>query len=105
MATFPGKSDLRSAPYSRAFAAGAASSTSLISLVEQARCATTALFCLVATTANVQLTYKDSSGTTVDTGLVAMTAGQFFELPVGAIELTTNTNLIVIAYWHPSNAR
>ncbi len=105
MATFPGKSDLRSAPYSRSFAAGTASATSLISLVEQARCATSGLFCLVATTANAQLTYKDSSGNSVDTGVVAMTAGQYFELPVGAIELTTNTNLLVIAYWHPSNAR
>lgn len=105
MATFPGKSDLRSAPYSRAFTAGQASPVGLNNLVEQAKCATSGLFCLVATSANTQLAYKDCSGQAVDTGVVAMTAGQFFELPVGAIELTTNTNLIVIAYWHPSTVR
>lgn len=104
MATFPGKADLRSAPYSRAFAAGAASATSLITAVEQAKCATSGLWCK-ATATTVQLTYKDCAGTTVDTGSQTAVVGDVWDLPVGATELTLNTGLLVIAYWHPSTAR
>lgn len=104
MASFPGKGDLRSAPYSKSFADGAASSTSLVTVIEQARNATSGFVCIVVATP-IRLTYKDCAGNSVDTGSITSVVGQSFEVPAAAIELTTNTGLVVIAYWHPSTAR
>ncbi len=104
MATFPGTSQRVSAPYSKSFAAGAASSTSLIATIEQARNATSGFTCLVVAT-TIQLTYKDCAGNVVDTGSITSVVGQSFEVTAAAIELTTNTGLVVIARWHASTAR
>ena len=104
MASFPGKGDLRSPPYSRAFADGTASSTSLVTAVAQAQNACSGFWCK-ATATTVRLTYKDCTGTSVDTGSQTAVVGDVWDLPVAATELTTNTGLLVIAYWHPSTAR
>lgn len=103
MATFPGR-DERAAPYSRTFAAGAAASTPLTTPVNQAQNATSGFVCIVTAT-GAQLVYKDCSGASVDTGVLAAVAGDVWNLPVAATELTTNTNLMVLAYWHGSTAR
>lgn len=104
MASFPGRSDLRAASYSRAYAAGQASPVNLATQVDQARGATSGLVC-IATATTVQLTYEDCSGTSVDTGSLTAVVGDVWYLPVAATELTANTGLLVIAYWHPTTAR
>lgn len=101
MATFPGKSDMRSAPYSRFYANPAA--VNLATEVEQARCASSGMI-LIATGAAAALTYKDCSGTSV--AISGIDDNAIIHLPdVAAIELTSSTTMQVLVYWHPSNAR
>lgn len=104
MANFPAKSDRCSAPYSKPYAAGQASPVNLTTEIEQARCATSGAVA-IATATTVQLVYKDSSGTSRDTGALTAVVGQLFDFPFAMTELTTNTGLMVITYWHSSNAR
>lgn len=103
-AKFPGKGDLRSAPYSKFYAAGQSSPVDLTSEIHQAACATSGLWCK-ATATTVQLVYKDSSGTSRDSGSQTAVVGDTWDLPVGVTELTTNTGLLVLAYWHASSPR
>src|SRR5688572_1548970 len=104
MAAFPGKSDLRSPPYSKPYAAGQASPVNLTTEIDQAPCATSGAVA-IATATTCQLVYKDSSGTARDTGSFTAVVGDHFSLPFAMTELTTNTGLLVLAYWHGSNAR
>jgi hypothetical protein len=98
-----GKIDQRAAGFQRVFAAGAASSTDLTEQVPQAKCATSGLFC-VATATTVQLTWKDCAGTACDSGSRTVVVGDVWDLPIAATELTANTGLMVVAYWHPTGA-
>lgn len=95
----PGKSDIRSAQFSKTYAPGIGAPVDLTQEITQAFCATSGLFCL-ATATTIQLTYKDCRGTSVDLGSRTSVVGNSFMLPVGATELTTNTGLLVVAYWH-----
>ena len=70
----------------------------------QALNATSGFVCIV-TNAACRLVYKDCAGITVDTGALTSVVGNTIEIPAAATELTTNTGLLVIAYWHPSTAR
>lgn len=90
---------LRSAPYQKTFAAGAASSTDMTNQITQARCATSGLFCK-ATDTTVQLTWKDAAGNVNDTGSQTAVVGDVWDLPFAVTELTANTGLLVVAYWH-----
>jgi hypothetical protein len=99
MASFPGKSDLRAAPYQRVYTSFAAA-VNLTAEVEQARCATSGFVVIVGTTGT--FVWKDSAGTTQTTTLPVGT----FNLPFGATSIEISTMVgTVIAYWHPSNAR
>lgn len=96
---FPGRNNMRSAPYSKPYAAGVGAAVDLTDAIPQAKGATSGLIC-IATATTVQLVYKDCSGTSRDTGSVTAVVGDVWDLPIGATELTTNTGLLVIAYWH-----
>lgn len=101
MATFPGKGDLRSAPYSRFYANPAA--VNLATEVEQARNASSGMV-LIATGANAALTYKDCSGTSI--AISGIDDNQVLYLDnLAAIELTSSTTMQVVVFWHPSTAR
>jgi hypothetical protein len=100
-----GKHNDHSAPYSAFFSAGQGSPVDLTNVYPTCRCATSGLYALVATAGATQLKYKDCGGNVVDSGSFTGAVGQFIKLPVGATELTLNTNLLVWAYWHPIAGR
>lgn len=85
------------APYSRAYAAGANPGV-ITDDVTQSQKAASGLLC-IATATTIRLTYKDGSGTTVDTGAITAVVGNNFHVPAAVTELTTNTGLVVIAFW------
>ncbi len=104
MASFPGKSDMRSAPYFRVYQALSAD-VNLTTEVEQARCACSGMMVtnddlaavanlVIADCAGTEVTFVIAPGTTVD-------------IPVGAtrIDETTDDDLSILVYWHGSNAR
>lgn len=103
-AKFPGKSDIRSAPYSKPYAPGIGAAVDLTSEIHQSPCAASGLVC-IATATTVQLVYKDCSGTSRDSGSITAVVGYTWTLPFGVTELTTNTGLLVFAFWHGSSPR
>lgn len=100
----PGKNNGFSSQYQVVYAAGQASPVDLTAAVTQAKVATSQLFC-VATLTTVQLTWKDCTGTSRDTGSRTVVVGDVWDLPIAATELTTNTGLMVIAMWHTASTK
>lgn len=89
---------MRAAPYSVSYSAGQASPVDLTEAVTVAKCAASSLLC-IATATTIRLTYKDCRGVSVDTGSITAVVGNNFTIPGGITELTTNTGLVVIAFW------
>jgi hypothetical protein len=85
-------------PFSRSYAAGQVSPVDLTEAVTNNKVAASSLLC-IATLTGIRLTYKDCSGTSVDTGALTSVVGNTFVVPGGVTELTTNTGLMVIAFW------
>lgn len=100
MATFPGKSDLRSAPYSKFY--NNPSGVNLTTEIHQAQNACSGLV-LIATGAAAALTYKDCGGNSV--AITGIDDNAVIYLDVGAIELTSSTTMQVHVRWHASTAR
>jgi len=94
-----GKIDIRSAPFQKPYAPGVGAPVNLTEEITQAKCATSGLYC-IATATTVQLVWKDCGGTSRDTGSRTVVVGDVWDLPFAATELTTNTGLLVIAYWN-----
>lgn len=89
----------RSPQLSKSFAAGTASSTDLtLAAHSSAERAADGLLCFVTAT-TIRLTYEDSAGTSVDTGSITSVVGNTFKVDGAVSELTTNTGLVVIAFW------
>lgn len=100
MASFPGKGDLRSPPYSRTYTSFAAD-INLTTEVEQARNACSGLF--VEAGAGDVLAWEDCAGEANTKTFTAAWAGV---LPFAATLIDSTTDVIsVTVFWHPSTAR
>ena len=84
--------------FSRSYSAGQSSAVDLTAAITSNACAASELLC-IATATTIRLTYKDASGTSVDTGSITAVVGNNFRIPGAVTELTTNTGLVVLAFW------
>lgn len=102
---FPGNQapngNLRSAQYSKFYAAGIGSPVNLTTEIQQARGACSGMLLQHTAATNLRFAYKDCAGNAVDSGVIGGVQGSMTYIPLAATELTFNASINVWVYWHP----